>query len=89
MVVYGGAIANLIRYSLFKKLGGSEEELIKTNMTVSGVEGGNPIGAKEVASMELTIGAKTLATAFFISEVQGNLRLILGVIGYIQISASF
>jgi hypothetical protein len=36
MLVDGGAIVNLMLYSLFKKLGGSDEELIKTNMTVSG-----------------------------------------------------
>ena len=47
-------------------------------MTVSGVGGGDPIGAKGVASMELTVGSKTLATAFFVSEVQGNFNLILG-----------
>jgi hypothetical protein len=39
MLVDGGAIVNLMPYSLFKKLGGSDEELIKTNMTVSGVGG--------------------------------------------------
>jgi len=27
--------------------------------------------------MELTVGSKTLATAFFVSEVQGNISLIL------------
>jgi len=78
MLVDGGAIVNLMPYSLFKKLGGMDEELIKTNMTVSGVGGGDPIGAKGVASMELTVGSKTLATAFFVSEVQGNFSLILG-----------
>ena len=61
-----------------KKLGGKDEELVKTNMTVSGVGGGDPIGAKGVASMELTVGSKMLATAFFVSEVQGNFSLILG-----------
>ena len=66
MLVFGGAIVNLIPYSLYKKLGRKDEELIKTNMTVSGVGGGDPISAKGVASMELTIGSKTLATAFFI-----------------------
>ena len=39
------------------------------NMTVSGVGGGDPIGAKGVASMELTIASKTLATTFFVSEM--------------------
>jgi hypothetical protein len=65
-------------YSLFKKLGGSDEELIKTNMTVSGIGGGEPMGAKGVISTELTIGSKTLATAIFVSETQGNFSLILG-----------
>ena len=46
-------------------------------MMVSGVGGGDPIGAKGVASMELTIGDKILATAFFVSEVQDNFSLIL------------
>jgi hypothetical protein len=78
MLVDGGAIVNLMLYSLFKKLGGSDEELIKTNMTVSGVGGGEPMGAKGVISMELTIGSKTLATAFFVAETQDNFSLILG-----------
>ena len=51
-------------YSLYKKLGGKDKELIKTNMTVSGVGGGDPIGAKGVASTELTVESKTLATSF-------------------------
>jgi len=78
MLVDGGAIVNLMPYTLYKKLGGEDEDLIKTNMTVSGVGGGDPISAKGVASMELTVGSKTLATAFFVSEVQGNFSLILG-----------
>ena len=42
------------------------------------VGGGDPIGAKGVAPMELTVGSKTLATAFFVPEVQGKFSLILG-----------
>jgi len=86
MLVDGGAIVNLIPHSLYKKLGGQDEDLIKTNMTVSGVGGSKPIGAKGVASMEVTIGSKTLATAFFVSEVQGKFNLILGGIESMQIS---
>ena len=78
MLVDGGAIVNLMHYSLYKKLGGKDEELIKTNMMVSGVGGGDPIGAKGVVSMEMTVGSKTLATTFFVSEVQDNISLILG-----------
>ena len=73
-----GAIVNLMPYPLYKKLGGTDEELIKTNMMISGVEGGAPILARGVANMELTIGSKTLAIAFFVADVQGSYNLILG-----------
>ena len=46
MLVDGGAIVNLMPYSLYKKLGGQDEDLIKTNMTVSGVGGSEPLSAK-------------------------------------------
>jgi len=78
MFMDSGTIVNLMPYSLYKTLGGTNEELIKTNMTVSGVGGGDPIGAKRVASMKLTIGSKTVATVFFVSEVQGNFNLLFG-----------
>jgi hypothetical protein len=55
MLVDGGAIVNLMPYSLFKKLGDSDDELIKTNMIVSGVVVGESMGAKGVISMELTV----------------------------------
>ena len=64
----------------------TDEELIQTNMMVSGVGGGDPIGAKGVASMELTVGSKMVVTVFFISEVQGNFNLILGVTRFMPIS---
>jgi hypothetical protein len=78
MLVDGGGIINLMSYSFFKKMGKSDEELIKTNMSINCVGGGDPIGAKGVASMELTVGSKTLATTIFIVEVQGNYSVILG-----------
>jgi len=78
MLVDIGAIVNLMPYSLYRKLGGTDEELIRTDMMISGVVGGEPIPAKGVASMELTIGSKTLATASFVAEVQGSYNLILG-----------
>jgi hypothetical protein len=52
--------------------------MIKTNMTISSVGGGKPMGAKGVISMELTVGSKTLAMTFFVAETQGNFSLILG-----------
>ena len=47
-------------------------------MTINGVGGGAPIPTRGVANMELTIGSKTLATAFFIADMQGSYNLILG-----------
>ena len=43
MLVDGGAIVNLMPHSLYKKLGGTDEELIKMNMTVSGIGGVIPL----------------------------------------------
>ena len=72
ILVNGDAIVNLMPYALYKKLGWSDDELVKTNMTLSGVGGNNPIDAKGVTLMELTIGSKTIATAFFVTEVEGT-----------------
>jgi hypothetical protein len=77
MLVDGGAAVSLMLYSVFKKLGREDDELIKTNLTLNGM-GGNPMEARGVISMELTIGSKSLATSFFIVEVQGNYIIMLG-----------
>jgi hypothetical protein len=76
MLIDGSAIINLMMYSVFKKLEREDDELVKTNLTLNSM-GGNPMEAQGVVSMELTIGSKTLATAFFIVEVQGNYSVIL------------
>jgi hypothetical protein len=78
MLVDNGAIVNVMPYALYKKLGGTNDELVKTNMTITRVGGGAPIPARGIANMELTIGSKTLTTAFFVIDVQGSYSLILG-----------
>ena len=65
-------------YSVFKKLKLNEDDLMKTNMVLNGFEGKEKTKAKGVMSVELTVGSKTLATAFFVVEVQGNYNVILG-----------
>jgi hypothetical protein len=65
-------------YSFFKKLEKFDDKLIKTNMTINGVGEGEAIGAMGVASMEFTMGSKTIATAFFVTEVKGKYSVILG-----------
>jgi hypothetical protein len=79
MLVDSRASVNPMPYSLYKKLGGSNEELIKTKMASKGIGRRKSIPAKGLALMKLTIGSKTLATVFFIvAEVQGSYNLILG-----------
>jgi hypothetical protein len=77
MLIDVAAAINLMSYSIFKKLGRMDDELMKTNLTLNSV-GGNPMEAQGVVSMELTVGSKLLATPFFIVEVQGNYSVILG-----------
>jgi len=78
MFVDSGAIVNLMPYSLYKKHGGMDDELIKVNMMINGVGGGEPIPTKGFALMDLTVRSKTLAMAFFIAEVQCSYNLIHG-----------
>jgi hypothetical protein len=75
MLVDGRAAVNLMPYSLYRKLGKQDDELVKTNMTLNGV-GNSSIKARGVTSVELTIGTKTLAAAFFVADVEGNYSLI-------------
>jgi hypothetical protein len=37
MLVDGGTTINLMSYSVFKKLGREDDELVKTNLTLNGV----------------------------------------------------
>jgi hypothetical protein len=77
LLIDGGAAVNLMPHSLFKKLGREDEELVKTNLTLNNV-GGNPMEARGVMSIELTVVSKSLATTFFIIEVPCNYSIILG-----------
>jgi hypothetical protein len=77
MLVDDGTTINLMSHSVSKKLGREDDELVKTNLPLNGV-GGNPKEARGVTPMEFTVGSKSLATAFFIDEVQGNYSVILG-----------
>jgi hypothetical protein len=72
MLVDGGAFVNLLPYSLYRKLGKQHNELVKTNMTLSDVETDSSFTANGVTFVELAIGTKTLAAAFFVADVEGN-----------------
>jgi hypothetical protein len=58
MLVDNGAIVNVMSYALYKKLGGTDDEPVKTNMTITGVGGGAPIPARGIANMELLLEAR-------------------------------
>jgi hypothetical protein len=77
MLINGNAAINLMSYSVIKKLGWEDDELVKTNLMLNSV-GDNSMEARGVVSMELTIVSKSLATAFFVIEVQGNYNVTLG-----------
>jgi hypothetical protein len=78
MLIDGGAAINLMSDTVFKKLGREDNELVKTNLTLNGVGGGNPMEARVAISMELTVGSKSLTIVFFIIDVQANYSVILG-----------
>ena len=65
MLVDDGVVVNLMPYSVFKKLGLQDEELIKTNMVLNGFEGKEITEAKGVMYVDLTVRSKTLATLRF------------------------
>jgi hypothetical protein len=73
----GGGDVNLMPYSLYIKLGKHDDELVKANMTFGGIGTDSSIKAMGVTSVELTIGSKTLAVAFFVAHVEGNYSLIM------------
>jgi hypothetical protein len=60
MLVDSGAAINLMPYSVFKKLGREDNDLVKTNLMLNGL-GGNPMEAWGVISMKLTVGSRSLS----------------------------
>jgi hypothetical protein len=68
MLIDGGTVVNLMPYSVFKKIGREDDELVKTNLTLNRVRD-TLMEARGVISMELTVRSKLLTTAFFVVEV--------------------
>jgi hypothetical protein len=77
ILVDGGASINILPLSLFKKLGHVEGDLKCTNLCLSGFTG-DPTEAKGIICKELTVGSKTVPTAFFVVEVKGCYNVLLG-----------
>jgi hypothetical protein len=77
MMVDGGASVSIMPLALFKKLGHSEEDLKRTNMSLSGFSV-EPAEAKGIISKELIVGSKTMPTAFFVVDAKGRYNILLG-----------
>jgi hypothetical protein len=77
MLVDGGAVVNLMLYTMLRKIGKSDEDLTQTDMMLVDFEG-NVSPAQGAIYMELTIGSKTLLTAFFVNKGRGSYNLLLG-----------
>jgi hypothetical protein len=68
MLINGGVAVNLVPYSVFKRLGWEDDELMKTILMLNGIWG-ILMEARGIVSMEPTVGSKSLATTFFVIEV--------------------
>jgi hypothetical protein len=77
MLVNGGACVNIMPDAVFEKLEHSEGDLMKTNMTLSYFLG-EAINMKGIVVKELTVGSKSMSTAFFVVDVKGKYNVLFG-----------
>jgi hypothetical protein len=77
IMVDGGVRVNVMPLSVLKKMGYYEKESMRTNTRLS-VFTGEVTDTKGVLSVELTVGSKTLAMAFFVVDVNARYNLLLG-----------
>jgi hypothetical protein len=76
MLVDAGASVNILPLLLFKKLGHVEGDLKRTNLSLSSFAG-DPAEAKGIIYKEVTVGSKTMRTAFFMVDVKGHYNMLL------------
>ena len=86
MFVDGGAAINIMPYTTFRKLGMTNEELLKTDMVLRDFAG-NPSDTRGAIHVELTIGSKTLITTFFVIDGKGHIVYSWAEIGSMLIAA--
>jgi hypothetical protein len=76
MLVDAGVSINILPLSLFKKLGRVEGDHSRTNLSHSGFAS-DLTEAKRIIYKEVTVGSKTVPTAFFLMEVKGRYNVLL------------
>jgi hypothetical protein len=70
IMVDGGTRVNVMTLSTFERMKYHKDELMRTNTSLSAFTG-EVTEARGVLSVELTVGSKTLATTFFMVDVNG------------------
>jgi hypothetical protein len=80
MLVDGSACVNIMPGSVFEKIGHKDEELLMTNMMLSGFSG-KARDAKGIISKELMVGSKSVPTVFFMVNVTGKYNSIISCYG--------
>jgi hypothetical protein len=77
MLVDTGAAVNIMPYSMLRRLGHSNSDLIKTNVTLSDFNG-QASETQGVLNVDLTVGWKTVPTSFFIVDSKRTYVVLLG-----------
>ena len=77
MLVDTGAAVNIMPYSMLRRLGRSNADLIKTNVTLSDFNG-QASETQGVLNVDLTVGRKTIPTSFFIVDSKSTYAVLLG-----------
>jgi hypothetical protein len=88
MLIDGGIAVNLMPYSVFKKLGWKDDELMKTNLTLNGVGGGATQWRLKVSSpWSSPLGANLLLPHSSSSRCKVTIVLFLAAIEFTSILA--
>jgi hypothetical protein len=77
MLVDTGAAVNIMPYSMLRRLGRSNADLIETNVTLSDFNG-QASETQGVLNVDLTVGRKTIPTSFFIVDSKSTYAVLLG-----------
>ena len=77
VLIDGGAVLNMMSYSMVKKLGKSYKDLKDTNMIMSNIiRGSTP--ALSVLIVELKVGFRTTNTVFLVVDAKLRYTILLG-----------
>ncbi|XP_059627432.1 uncharacterized protein LOC132270260 [Cornus florida] len=77
VLVDNGSVVNVIPATTLKKLGKTMDDVVPTDVAISGFNGGSS-NTKGILPLEITIGGKTSFTAFFIIDSTAAYNLLLG-----------